>query len=163
MNFKIDSGPGFGMKKEYNLYSLCVNQVDRKMDKENIIGDPNIMVLRSKRDDVKCDNCHKVFKYGGELNLNVLYKQLFHSTCMSCLPTCNNCGQESGFVKNDKLISVGQCGVCDRETCRSCGVNIECDKCGFIACENCIQEEGEDICQDLKYKLWKVRKYKYKY
>ena len=106
-----------------------------------------------------CDNCGKKFKEDQEVNLMDPYKTLFYNTCVECTPTCSYCGQDSGYAENE-FISNETCGVCDKDSCRSCGINITCYSCGYTACENCIEEKmhSEGVCMCMKVILDSLRK-----
>ncbi len=95
---------------------------------------------------VTCDNCGVQYELSHEINLMDENEHLFYKTCIECTPTCSDCGQNLGYSKST-LISSDRCDVCEKESCRSCGINVKCDNCGTSACESCIDSGEENICE----------------
>ena len=94
-----------------------------------------------------------------EDNLMNLYPSLYYFTYMACTCTCASCGQDIGFPES-RLISMNQCNYCEHDSCKSCGINLDCIICQITACEECIDEDAieHDICRCLKEKLNNMRK-----
>ena len=104
-----------------------------------------------------CDNCNKVMKDDCSSQ-----SFLFYRTCSQCTPTCSECGQDCGFLKRGSdVVDDTECQFCNKMCCKSCGINIECQKCGIIACEHCISEHAE-VCNCLKRKLELIEKMRMK-
>ena len=80
----------------------------------------------------------------------------FHLTCDECWVTCTTCGQNRGWVK--RMFTNNRCSYCEKETCMSCSVNLECKKCDITVCVDCF--DTEKICSYIKIQhrwkyLWK--------
>jgi hypothetical protein len=54
---------------------------------------------------------------------------------------------------------MNRCNYCDHDSCKSCGINLECLICNITVCEECIDEDAveNDICGCLKKQLDKIR------
>ena len=107
-----------------------------------------------------CDNCGKGFVDDEEVNLMERFSGLYYKTCSECIPTCHYCGQDSGYAKNEYVSSMS-CDVCDKDSCRSCGITVTCYGCGKTACETCIEEESgrEEVCKCMIYILELLKKW----
>ena len=107
----------------------------------------NMVVGKERR----CDLCLKAFSQDILRDQNDLYRHLFYTLCIECINTCYQCGQDSGFPRHKSTL-VGDCHICEKPSCRSCGVNITCScGCEQTACQDCIQED--QTCVQLKEKL----------
>ena len=100
---------------------------------------------------MKCDNCNKSIQ-SYSINPHTLFDKLFYNTCVECTPTCSQCGQDNGYTKYQSIISDNECHFCCHYNCKSCGINLECKKCGIISCEYCIMNNKE-VCFCLRKKL----------
>ena len=116
-----------------------------------------IFYTEKTKTKMNCDNCNRDIIYTGYHLKCDRYKALFFTLCHKCTNTCSCCGQDIGFSKSFG-ISNKQCDYCDKDSCRSCGVNIECRSCGMTVCEGCFDERHDDICISLKKKMKKLKK-----
>ena len=108
---------------------------------------------------MNCKVCNSTINEPSPLQCD-RYKNLFHTQCAKCVNTCNRCGQDIGFAKTD-MISNKCCDYCDKECCKSCGVNVSCNICGQTICEDCYDEDDYTICIHLKIKMILVQKNEY--
>ena len=96
-----------------------------------------------------CALCMKRFESDNEVNLMDRHPALFYKVCVDCVPECRLCGQDMGWAKSE-WVSSEQCDICERDSCKSCGINITCYACGKTACEECIEndcnKENEAVC-----------------
>ena len=85
---------------------------------------------------LSCQNCGKNKNKSEDTDRNA-----FYFTCVKCLNTCWQCGQDIGYLKEHQKESITytSCSFCDHDTCKSCGVNFWCSDCGNSICEDCIK------------------------
>ena len=88
------------------------------------------------------------------------YEQLFYSTCLECAQTCSFCGQECGYAKKSDLVSQSECDSCGKNSCRCCGINIDCNECGGCYCNVCFEENNGCNCKSLEQKFKFVARFK---
>ena len=108
---------------------------------------------------MNCQICYSMIDKPSPLQCD-RYNELFHIQCAKCVNTCNMCGQDIGFVKSN-MLSNKSCDLCNKECCKSCGVNITCNCCGQTVCEQCYDEDDYTICIHLKIKMIMVKKKEY--
>ena len=106
----------------------------------------------------RCSNCRVVFFQHKDVRCQ--YDSLFHSTCLECNQTCSFCGQECGYSKKSDLVSSSECDSCGKESCMSCGININCNECGGCYCEVCFEENNCCNCRSLGEKFKFVARFK---
>ena len=106
-----------------------------------------------------CSNCKNIVCRNILLLQNDSKQRLFHTLCIQCMNTCSECGGDIGISKSSNLISNEECAICDHQNCRSCGLNLRCNKHDITICEHCIDGTPKfEICNCLKYKLHHLRK-----
>jgi len=108
---------------------------------------------------MNCQICYSMIDKPSPLQCD-RYNELFHIQCAKCVNTCNTCGQDIGFVKSN-MLSNKSCDLCNKECCKSCGVNITCNICSQTVCEQCYDEDDYTICIHLKIKMIMVKKKEY--
>lgn len=145
-----------------NQMKMKTNNFHLKENKDNPEKDttfPDDEEDESFYDYKKCANCE--IKFWQIKNVHVPFKELFHDTCIKCIQTCSVCGGEIGYVKDEHLLSHKACDTCSKEPCISCGVTIYCEVCGICCCEDCIENnENEMICAKMIEKKKKLKEYK---
>ena len=101
-----------------------------------------------------CSNCKNIVCRNILLLQNDSKQRLFHTLCIQCMNTCSECGGDIGISKSSNLISNEECAICDHQNCRSCGLNLRCNKHDITICEHCIDGASKfKICYCLRYKL----------
>ena len=125
----------------------------------------SLIMKEPKKKTKKCVVCWKNFSYydDGEVDLMDRYPTLFYKVCNECVPSCSLCGGDSGWLKCS-IITGDACNTCDRDYCKSCGINITCKTCGATACENCIEDDdgsNENICPHMNAMLHSLREKMY--
>ena len=119
----------------------------------------NAFITNSISDENECRNlelcaiCNNKF-----IPLNFYNSETaFASTCLKCTNTCWQCGGDIGFAKSTiGFISNEICFHCDHSCCKSCGINIECNKCGYVICSGCVDNgKGCGHCNQIMKSLRK--------
>ena len=106
---------------------------------------------------MNCDNCNKSICEKMRRIQNDCKKEMFFTLCIQCVNTCSKCGDDIGVAKC-KMISDNECTYCGHHSCRSCGINLQCNKQQITVCEECIDNRNNIMCNCLKYKLEGMRK-----
>ena len=105
--------------------------------------------VEKKKTFETCVVCLKRFESEDEVNLMDRHPALFYKVCIDCVPECGLCGQDMGWSKSE-WVSSEQCHSCERDSCKSCGINVTCYACGKTACEDCIESDcdgtNEAVC-----------------
>ena len=107
---------------------------------------------------MKCINCQIVFS--PEKHIHTPYSHFFYNTCKDCMQTCASCGFESGYHKPNDLLSTNVCDLCQKESCRHCGVILHCEQCNMSYCEGCIENDVRVNCKNVQAKKERIQKYK---
>jgi hypothetical protein len=116
--------------------------------------------MTKSNNNKRCDNCNR------RVTKRVLEDQddynapFFMTLCIKCINTCNDCGCDVGYPSHS-LLSGFECSFCDHNSCRSCGINIQCDcGCEEVACEDCSDTMGMSLCAHLKKKFIMLKHYR---
>ncbi len=138
------------MKVSFTLSSLLNNKKHNTSITTKTTSNENECINPTE----SCAICHKKFI---PLNFYTNSKTTgaFASTCLNCTNTCGQCGDDIGFAKLN-VISNEICSYCDHVCCKSCGINIECKKCGDVICSGCV-DEGKG-CRNCKQIMESLRK-----
>ena len=116
------------------------------------------MIKMTKTEAMNCINCSKLLK--SDKSIYTPYRHLFYSTCRDCMQTCSSCGFEIGYQKPNNFLSNNCCDLCQKETCRHCGVVLHCDRCNISCCEYCIEQDITVTCTNIQEKKKEVKRYK---
>ena len=106
---------------------------------------PNIWIIIKIIMTSMCKNC---------ISYKTIKIHIYNILCIYiCFYTWSECGNDIRMMKR-KSISDQECAYCGHQNCRSCRLNLKCNKHSVTACVNCINNnQWLDICNCLNYKL----------